>query len=71
MFDAADIERMSTEERLRSMELLWSSLSKSESEIPSPEWHADVLGARRAKVESGKARFLSLDEVRKHLRGGE
>jgi len=70
MLDAEEIERMSTTERLQSMELLWASLSRSENEISSPEWHADVLAARQAKVDAGEAHFLSLDELKKRLRGG-
>lgn len=36
MIQASEIERMSLEERLQAMELLWSSLSRTPDAIPSP-----------------------------------
>lgn len=65
----ADIESMTTQERLQAMELLWQSLAKDGGhQIATPAWHAQVLSARRAKVEAGQGRFFSLDELKKRLR---
>lgn len=65
----ADIESMSTHERLQSMELLWESLTREGSDqIATPAWHARVLAARRAKVDAGQGQFLSLDALKKRLR---
>lgn len=33
----------------------------------APAWHADVLAARRRKVESGEAEFLSVEESERRL----
>ncbi len=64
-----DIERMSTRERLQAIEMLWESLTKDgERDLPSPEWHTTVLAARRAKVERGEAKFLTLEELKTRLR---
>ncbi|QIF05793.1 addiction module protein [Roseimicrobium sp. ORNL1] len=66
----ADIENMTTQERLQAMELLWKSLAKDGGhQVATPAWHARVLAARRAKVEAGQGRFLSLDELKRRLRG--
>jgi hypothetical protein len=46
-------------ERLQTMELLWRSFSGSEDEVPSPDWHGEVLSERLAKVEAGEGKFLS------------
>jgi hypothetical protein len=43
---------MSMSERLQAMELLWRSFSGSEDEVPSPDWHGEVLSERLAKIES-------------------
>ena len=59
-----EIKKMSKIERLQAMEALWDSLIDEESEIESPEWHRDVLEERRRKIETGKAEFISLEEVR-------
>ena len=50
------------------MEWLWASLSKRSEEIESPEWHGEVLAARKAKVDSGDAQFLSVAQLKERLR---
>ena len=50
------------------MEWLWASLSKKPEEIESPEWHGEVLAARKAKIDSGEEKFLSIAELKKRLR---
>ena len=54
---------MDTAERLRSIE----ALCREPTEPESPEWHESLLEARRNKIESGEAKFISLDEVRRRL----
>jgi hypothetical protein len=63
-----EVSRLSKAERLEAMEWLWASLSKEQQEIESPEWHGEVLAARKAKVDSGEARFLSIAQLKKRLR---
>ncbi|MFM8365551.1 MAG: addiction module protein [Verrucomicrobiota bacterium] len=58
---------MSLTERLQAMELLWRSFSDSENEVPSPDWHEEVLSARLSKVEAGEGNFLSLTELKSRL----
>jgi putative addiction module component (TIGR02574 family) len=60
------IQKMSKTEQLQTMELLWDSLSH-QSDLESPTWHKTVLDARRKKIASGKAKFYSLDEVKRRL----
>jgi hypothetical protein len=54
---------MSMTERLQAMELLWRSFSGSEDEVPSPDWHGEVLSERLAKVEAGEGKFLTIPEL--------
>jgi putative addiction module component (TIGR02574 family) len=59
-----DIKKMSTIERLQIMEALWDSLLYEDTEIESPEWHRDILDERKGKIESGNAKFISLEELK-------
>ena len=67
MIQAADIERMSVEERLQAMELLWTSLAQTPESVPSPDWHGEVIATRVAKIERGEAEFLSIAELKERL----
>ena len=67
MLAESEIQSMSTTERLQAMELLWRSFSCLEDEVPSPDWHAEVLSERLAKVEAGEGKFLSLSELKTRL----
>jgi hypothetical protein len=63
-----EVSRLSKAEQLQTMEWLWVLLSKKPEEIESPEWHGEVLAARKAKADSGEAQFLSVPELKKRLR---
>jgi putative addiction module component (TIGR02574 family) len=67
MMADSDIKSMSLAERLQAMELLWRSFAGSGHEIPSPEWHREVLASRLAKVEAGEGHFLTLEELKSRL----
>ena len=62
--DTREIKKMSRAERLKAMEALWDSLVEEDAEIKSPDWHRGVLEERKAKIESGKAEFISLEKLR-------
>jgi len=59
-----EIKKMSIIERLQVMEALWDSLLYEESDIESPEWHRDILEDRKRKIKKGKAKFISLEELK-------
>ena len=44
------------------------SLNCSGEQIPSPDWHQDVLADRKAPAQRGEAKFLTLDQLRSRLR---
>ena len=50
------------------MELIWDSITHSSEEIEPPDWHSEILSDRRKIIESGKAEWLTMDELRKELR---
>lgn len=62
------LDRMSTEDKLRAMEELWADLSRTPSQIPSPEWHAEVLAERKARVEQGEAEITEWSAAKQRLR---
>ena len=45
-----------------------NSATETEPCSPSPAWHADILSDRLAKIESGQAEFLTLDNLKEKLR---
>jgi len=64
MIRAADIEQMSLEERLQTMELLWASLARMPDAVPSPNWHGEVLATRLAEVDRGEGEFLTIPQLK-------
>ena len=64
-----EIQKMSPVERLSAMEALWDAMCHEENEPTSPDWHGELLEARRAKIASGEAKFVSLDEAKKRILG--
>jgi len=67
MLAESEIQNMSLTERLQAMALLWRSFSSSEDEVPSPDWHGEVLTERLAKVEAGEGKFLTITELKARL----
>ena len=68
MIEMAQISRMSVTERLQAMEQLWDALCHDTKEMSSPDWHQTVLADRKARVASGEAKFLTLEQLKSRLR---
>ncbi len=64
LMNASEIKKMNVTERLQAMETLWSSLVYENVELESPDWHGEILSERKAKIEKGTARFISLEKLR-------
>jgi len=58
------LDQMSVEEKIQTMELLWDSLSQAPADLESPDWHREILEERQRKIDTGEAVFLSLDELK-------
>ncbi len=71
MLEPSQIEQMSVAERLQVMEQLWDALHRDAGDMPSPEWHGEVLAERKARAERGQSKFLTLEQLRARLRGAE
>jgi putative addiction module component (TIGR02574 family) len=70
MSSASDIplDGMTVPEKLVLMERLWADLSRRPTDVPSPDWHGDVLAQRMADVREGRAHFVEWDDAKKRLR---
>ena len=62
--DIADFKKMSTSERLQAMEALWDSLLYEDGEIESPKWHEKILEERKKNIKNGKAKYISLADLK-------
>ena len=62
------IGKMTQEEKLHAMDMLWTSIIASSDEFEPPAWHEAVLKERRRQVESGEAQFLPWEDVKRELR---
>ena len=67
MIGTLEIKQMSCTEKVQDMELLWRSLSAEPEKLESPAWHKKILAQRLAKIESGKAEFLTIAQLKKRL----
>jgi putative addiction module component (TIGR02574 family) len=67
MLSPAAVEQMSVHERLEAMELLWQSLASRPEQVPSPDWHGEVLAERVEEIRAGRAKFLTLQEVKERF----
>jgi putative addiction module component (TIGR02574 family) len=63
----SDIAAMSLEERLTLIDDLWDSIDGSEDEIPSPDWHKEVLDRRLAAAEASPGDTIPWEELRAEL----
>jgi hypothetical protein len=62
------IAKMSTVDKLRAMEDLWTSLTTESSPFPLPTWHKAELRETEKRVESGEEAFIDWEEAKKSLR---
>lgn len=67
------LDKMTLADKLATMEAIWADLSRRPDDLPSPEWHKEILEERRRLVAEGKLRFIEWDiaiaDLRKELRG--
>ena len=62
------LDKMTVEEKLRLMDVLWEDLSRNPDDIPSPEWHKEVLEECRRRAESGEEKFTDWEEAKEEIR---
>ena len=62
------LDKMTTPEKLRALEDIWTDLQQTPAEVPSPGWHADVLRARENRVREGSSHFGDWPEAKRRIR---
>jgi len=61
------IDKMSADERVRTMEYLWATMTRVAAPEP-PAWHGQVLDERRRRVAAGEESFISIEESKRRFR---
>ena len=62
------LEKMTTADKLKALEEIWSDLQRTPDEVPSPVWHADILRAREARVKEGSSQFQDWPTAKRRIR---
>ncbi len=62
------LNKMTKAEKIMVMNEIWDDLVRNSEDIPSPEWHKDILSARAERVKNGQAHFQDFDSVKSELR---
>ena len=62
------LDKMSVEEKLRLIDVLWEDLARNPDDIPSPAWHKEVLDECRRRAESGEEKFTDWEEAKEEIR---
>jgi len=62
---AEQIANMSTTQKIALMEALWDSFENKSEHIPSPDWHGEILSERKALIDSGAAKYISLEDLKR------
>ena len=62
------ISKMSTKDKLRAMEDLWTSLTADAASFPLPAWHKAELIENEKLIKSGEEKFIDWDEAKRSLR---
>ena len=61
------LETLSVPERIRLLERVWDSLCSKSGDVRSPEWHREVLEARKHRIEDGRATVSPWSEAKARL----
>jgi len=62
------LNEMTITEKLVVFNEIWDDLMRNPNDVPSPEWHREVLSARARRVKSGEAKFKDFEFVKSELR---
>ena len=68
MTSAIQIERMSREEKLQTMEAIWTELAKDDADVESPAWHDAALRETEARVARGQEKIIDWMKAKRDLR---
>jgi hypothetical protein len=58
------IDQMTIEEKLKTMEALWTDLCQHQEVLPVHDWQKEILDGRERMIEKGEAQFLDWEEAK-------
>lgn len=61
------LKKMSTEEKIQTMEIIWDDLCKNADKLSSPLWHRDVLQVREERIKQGDDKFVDWENSKRHI----
>ena len=64
----AQLDSLSTADKLRAMEYLWDDLCRHADAVSSPAWHDEVLTERVLAVKNGQATFADWEAEKSRIR---
>ena len=56
------IQRLSTDQKLELIEVIWNDLAQKPAEIPIPDWHLAELASREKELAAGAVQWLDFEE---------
>ena len=62
------LDQMTVDEKLRALEQIWEDLCRNEADLPSPQWHREILEVREARSKQGMDRFTDWGETKRQIR---
>ena len=62
------VEKMTINEKLQAIDLLWDDCFRHDESVPSPEWHEEYLKNAEASLENGNDHFVDWQEAKKSIR---
>ena len=65
---ALKLGQMTVGETLRALEQIWEDLCRNEADVPSPQWHGDVLEAREARLGRKQECLVSWEDAKRRIR---
>lgn len=66
--NAAEIQQMSWEEKLRTLEELWEANTREGDRYESPAWHQEALKETEKRVEAGSEESIDWASAKRDLR---
>lgn len=66
-FTSEQIEKLSVEERLKLVQLIWESLAEQGETLPSPEWHRAIIEKRLERMDENPHPGIPAEEALANL----
>ena len=62
------LDRMTVEEKLKAIEILWDDLCRNERQLPVADWQKQLLDEREQQIQTGQAKFSDWNAAKKRIR---